>query len=160
MVPVELDIQFIASHPELTSERITLWVNTALDEATSVYAEAGLPAPYTQAQFTFRFCDADEAKTLNHQYRAKDYATNVLTFEYGVDEAGTVSSDIIICIAVLEAEALEQKKAFLDHAAHLCVHGVLHALGYDHLDDEQAEEMEGLEIDILQRLAIANPYLS
>ncbi|GGE58990.1 rRNA maturation RNase YbeY [Paenalcaligenes hominis] len=159
MIPVELDIQFAISHPDLTSERITLWVQTAVSEATKVYTDAGLSVPYAQAQFTFRFCDADEAKALNHQYRDKDYATNVLTFEYGIDATETVSSDIIICIPVLEAEALEQKKTFLDHAAHLCIHGVLHALGYDHLDDDEAEEMEGLEIDILQHLAIANPYL-
>ena len=102
--------------------------------------------------------DAEEGQRLNAQYRQKDYATNVLTFEYGIDEHGVLSSDIIICTAVVEKEAAEQQKPFSHHAAHLCVHGVLHALGYDHIHEADAEEMEALEVDILTLLAIPNPY--
>ncbi len=158
MLPLELDIQFSATHPDLEPELIELWVQTAANTVLAVYEELDLLAPFQQAAFTLRFCDVDEGKSLNAQFRDKDYATNVLTFEYGTDPDGIVSSDIIICIPVLEAEAEEQQKPFLHHAAHLCIHGVLHALGYDHIDEEDAEEMESLEIDILHQLAIANPY--
>lgn len=155
---LDLSIQYEASHPDLKEEDLQLWVQTALAEAMMVYTEANLPLPFQKAVFVLRFCDENEAKTLNTQYRQKDYATNVLTFEYGIDEQGTLSSDIIICTAVLEKEALEQKKPFFHHAAHLCVHGVLHGLGYDHLAEEDAEDMESLEVDILQLLHIPNPY--
>lgn len=158
MIPLELDIQFPTTHPDLDSSLVELWVQQAMAEALAVYEDADLPIPYAKAMFTIRFCDADEAQALNHQFRNKDYATNVLTFEYGLDNERTLSSDIIICIPVLLSEAEEQQKPFLHHAAHLCVHGVLHALGYDHIDEDDAEEMESLEIDILHHLAIANPY--
>lgn len=158
MIPIDLDIQFSATHPDLTSDLLHLWVQTTIAEVLAIYEEADQLSPYTQAVFTLRFCDTDEAQELNKQYRGKDYATNVLTFEYGVDETATLRGDIIICIPVLEAEAEEQHKPFMHHAAHLCVHGVLHALGYDHLEEEEAEEMEALEIEILELLAIANPY--
>lgn len=158
MPTLELHLQYEAPHPELSESQITLWVQTALNEAIAVYTESDLSPPFHQVVFTLRFCSPEEGRNLNHQYRDKDYATNVLTFEYGIDPTGTLSGDIIICTAVLEQEALDQNKAFVDHAAHLCVHGVLHALGYDHLEDDDAEEMEGLEIDILHLLGIANPY--
>lgn len=155
---LELSIQNEALHPKLHKEQLQLWVQTALAEALVVYTENNLALPFHKAVFVLRFCDEIEAKNLNTQFRQKDYATNVLTFEYGIDEQGTLSSDIIICTAIVEKEASEQKKPFLHHTAHLCVHGVLHALGYDHLDDEDAEEMEELEIEVLKRLHIPNPY--
>lgn len=142
----------------LSQTQVEHWVQTAFTEALAVYSEADMSPPFTHVAFTLRFCDEIEAKQLNKQYRDKDYATNVLTFEYGIDATGTLSGDIVICIAVLEKEAIEQQKPFLHHAAHLCVHGVLHALGYDHIIETDAEDMESLEIDILQQLEIPNPY--
>lgn len=156
--PLELTIQHTVSHPDLNDSVVQHWVQTALTEACAVYTEADLSPPYRQAAFTLRFCDETEGRQLNNQFRQKDYATNVLTFEYGIDEDGVISSDIIICLAVLEKEAIEQHKPFLHHAAHLCVHGVLHALGYDHIDEEDAEDMEALEVDVLALLSIPNPY--
>ena len=83
----------------------------------------------------------------------------MLTFAYTEDEDSEVTqADIILCTEVLEKEAAEQKKALLDHAAHLIVHGVLHAQGYDHEDETEAEEMESLEIEILEALGFDNPY--
>lgn len=119
------------------------------------------------AQITLRFVDAEEGRVLNRNYRGKDYATNVLTFAYSEDEEefsefeelGDVQADIIFCTEVLQREAAEQQKSLEAHAAHLVVHGMLHAQGYDHESDDEAEEMEALEIEILATLGFQNPYL-
>jgi probable rRNA maturation factor len=125
------------------------------------------------AELTLRFVDQVEAQSLNRDYRGKDYATNVLTFCYndefededGDDEDGdegepdpAARADIILCTDVLQSEAQAQNKTLLAHSAHLIVHGVLHAQGYDHEDEIEAEAMEQLETAILARLGFANPY--
>ena len=121
------------------------------------WAQAALFAP---AELTIRFVDAEEGRTLNRDYRGKDYATNVLTFAYTEDESAPVTeADIILCTDVLEREAAEQGLEITAHAAHLVVHGVLHAQGYDHEDEVEAAEMEALETEILATLGIANPYV-
>ena len=123
------------------------------------WIQAALFAP---AELTIRFVDADEGRALNKQYRGKDYATNVLTFAYNegeqLDEDAPTQADIILCTDVLEKEAAEQKKSVEEHTAHLVVHGVLHAQGYDHEDDEEAAEMEGIETELLATLGYADPY--
>lgn len=120
------------------------------------WVQAALFAP---AELAIRFVDAEEGRALNRDYRGKDYATNVLTFAYTEDEASeTTQADIILCTDVLEREAAEQGKTLEEHAAHLVVHGVLHAQGYDHEDPQEAEEMETLEIEILDALGYPNPY--
>lgn len=120
------------------------------------WVQAALFAP---AQLVIRFVDADEGRVLNREYRSKDYATNVLTFAYTEDpDAELTQADIVLCTDVLQREALEQHKSVADHAAHLVVHGVLHAQGYDHESDAEAEEMEALEIEILTKLGMGNPY--
>jgi len=120
------------------------------------WIQAALFAP---AELTIRFVDAEEGRTLNRDYRGKDYATNVLTFAYTEDEdSEATQADIILCTDVLEKEAQEQKKPLPDHAAHLIVHGVLHAQGYDHEKEEEATEMEALETEILAGLGFGNPY--
>ena len=109
------------------------------------------------AEMTVRIVQADEAQELNKSYRQKDYATNVLTFDYS--QAPIVCADLVICAEVVEREAKEQGKTLQAHYAHLLVHGCLHAQGYDHeLGEAEAEEMEALEIQIMQKLGFDNPY--
>jgi probable rRNA maturation factor len=114
------------------------------------------------AELTIRFVDAEEGRTLNRDYRHKDYATNVLTFAYNegaeLDDDEPTEADIILCTDVVVREAGEQGKTVEEHAAHLVVHGVLHAQGFDHDTDEEAEEMEQLERDILEALGYPDPY--
>src|SRR5512133_2410077 len=104
-----------------------------------------------------RVVDADEGRALNLQYRRKDYATNVLTFDYSREPL--VMADLVLCAPVVEREARQQRKTLSAHYAHLLVHGTLHAQGYDHETNERdALEMEALEILILGSLGFANPY--
>lgn len=117
-------------------------------------------AQLADAELTLRFVDADEGQTLNRTYRGKDYATNVLTFAYAQSEDDPVTGDIVLCCPVVAREAAEQGVSLEAHYAHLIVHGVLHAQGYDHEEDDEAEEMEGLETDILAGLGYADPYAS
>ena len=123
------------------------------------WVQAALLGP---AELTIRFVDAAEGQVLNRDYRAKDYATNVLTFAYNEGEElapdEPTRADIVLCTDVLEREALEQGKTVEEHSAHLVVHGVLHAQGYDHEDDADAMEMEQCERDILAALGFADPY--
>lgn len=126
------------------------------------------------AALTIRFVDEVEGRQLNAEFRGKDYATNVLTFTYddelddlpeevraaiAVEQGEQIEADIILCGAVLEREATEQSKTIVEHAAHLVVHGVLHAQGFDHIEDEEAEIMEELERQIVMGLGFADPYL-
>ncbi|AXA92535.1 rRNA maturation RNase YbeY [Massilia sp. YMA4] len=123
------------------------------------WVKAALFAP---AELTIRFVDAAEGQELNREYRGKDYATNVLTFAYNegeeIAEDEPTRADIILCTDVLQREAAEQSKTVEEHTAHLVVHGVLHAQGYDHEEDDEADEMEGIETEILLGLGYADPY--
>jgi probable rRNA maturation factor len=109
---------------------------------------------------TLRIVDAEEGLALNRDYRGKDYATNVLTFEYGPDpETGVLMGDIVLCAPVVEKEAREQGKPLAAHYAHLTVHGLLHLQGYDHETGErEAVTMEAVESFIMQALGFPNPY--
>lgn len=111
------------------------------------------------AELTIRFVDTEEGQVLNRDYRGKDYATNVLTFAYTENEDNKITqADIILCTDVLQREAEEQGKTILIHTAHLIVHGVLHAQGYDHETMDEAIEMETLEVAILKNFGMSNPY--
>ena len=111
----------------------------------------------SDAEITVRIVGTEEGQRLNRDYRGKDYATNVLTFDY--TQAPYVTADLVLCAPVVEREAREQGKTLQAHYAHLLVHGTLHAQGYDHETSEaEAEAMEALEIEILAGLGIDNPY--
>jgi probable rRNA maturation factor len=146
---LELDVQYPDTRleAELTPELVERWVRGAL---------------LGPAELAIRFVDAEEGQTLNREYRGKDYATNVLTFAYNegaeIADDEPTQADIVLCTDVLQREADEQKKTVEEHAAHLVVHGVLHAQGFDHETDEEAEEMEQLERDIMEVLGYPDPY--
>ena len=108
------------------------------------------------AELTLRFVGAAEARRLNREFRGRDYATNVLTFDYR--HAPVVVADIVLCVPVVRREAREQRKGFREHLAHLVVHGVLHAQGHEHDRARDAKRMEAREVRILARLEIDDPY--
>ena len=108
-------------------------------------------------ELTVRIVGEDEGRALNRVYRKKDYATNVLTFDYTREPV--VTSDLVLCAPVVAREAIEQRKTLEAHYAHLLVHGALHAQGYDHETSQRdALEMEALEILLMGSLGYANPY--
>lgn len=109
------------------------------------------------AQITIRLVPESESQNLNAQFRQKDAPTNVLSFPYE-NTAKIVCGDLAICPAIVEKEAQEQGKALFSHYAHLTIHGILHLQGFDHETESDAKQMESLEIQLLQSLAIPNPY--
>src|SRR5690606_3940528 len=150
-------IQYATPEPRLSRPRLRRWLQRALSVLAQQSAWESVQ-PMNGVQLTLRLVDLDEGRSLNRAYRERDYATNVLTFEYGADPDGVWHGDIVLCIPVLEREAEEQGKAFHAHAAHLTVHGLLHALGFDHLEEDEALAMEALETRILASMRIADPY--
>lgn len=148
---IALDVQYASSTPDLpTEQQFQLWVTTALRAAQRT----------EPAELTIRIVDAEEGQALNRDYRQRDYATNVLSFPFDAEIELPVQllGDLVICAPVVAREANEQDKPVAAHWAHMVVHGSLHLLGYDHIDDTDAEVMERLEIAILAELGFANPY--
>jgi probable rRNA maturation factor len=147
---LNLSLQFPAakaypSHKAIVSRAtVTRWIKASL---------------FADAELTVRFVDEDEGRSLNRSYRKKDYATNVLTFAYAESEDDPVTGDLILCCPVVEREANEQGKPLEAHYAHLIVHGTLHAQGYDHEIESEAQEMESIETDIMQSLGFSDPYV-
>jgi probable rRNA maturation factor len=151
-----IDIQRVfksAGQPD--RRQIVKWIDTALEESGQNYA------------CVIRIVDKQESAELNGQYRHKQGPTNVLSFPFewpeGLDiaesEEGALLGDLVICAPVVEREAAEQHKRLSDHWAHMIIHGLLHLLGYDHIEENEAEEMETKEIAILKQLQIENPYI-
>ena len=142
-----LSLQF-GKFPEVAVHRAALprhkvmrWVRHALQD---------------DAEITVRVVGAEEGQALNRDYRQKDYATNVLTFDY--TQEPLVTADLVLCAPVVAQEASDQGKTLEEHYAHLLVHGALHAQGWDHDEDEDAQVMELRESEIMARLGFRNPY--
>lgn len=146
----QIEIQTVfesAGQPD--QHQIQLWIDTALDDCDQ------------DTEIVVRIVDEQESAELNEQYRHKPGPTNILSFPADLPEGIELDllGDLVICAPVMEKEALEQNKILAHHWAHIIVHGVLHLLGYDHLDETQAELMESKEIVILNKLHINNPYI-
>ncbi|TDP73229.1 rRNA maturation RNase YbeY [Roseateles toxinivorans] len=140
---LSLSLQFAdASHRALLPRhKVVRWIRTALE----------LPG-----ELTVRIVGAEEGQALNRDYRQKDYATNVLTFDYSHEPV--VVADLVLCAPVVAREAQEMGIAIADHYAHLLVHGTLHAQGYDHEVDDEAACMEARETELLLAMGFADPY--
>ncbi len=130
-------------------------------EDFQMWLDKTIPLFQPQAEVTIRIVDIEESQQLNHEYRGKDKPTNVLSFPFEVPPGIEMDllGDLIICRQVVELEAKEQDKNATAHWAHMVVHGSLHLLGYDHIEDEEAEEMEALETEIMQSMGFEDPYL-
>jgi probable rRNA maturation factor len=145
---IELDLQragHFANAP--AGEQFETWVSAVLQSRGD-------------AELTIRLVGREESRTLNHTFRGKDRATNVLSFPAELPDGVDIPllGDIVICAPLVEQEALEQGKPVEHHWAHLTLHGLLHLLGYDHVEESDAKEMEALETSLLASLGISDPY--
>lgn len=143
MPELNLSLQFAdASHRALLPRhKVARWLRRSLERP---------------AQITVRIVGSEEGRMLNRDYRGKDYATNVLTFDYAHEPL--VQADLILCAPVIEREACEQRRDLVAHYAHMLVHGALHAQGWDHEADDEAAAMEARESELMLALGFSDPY--
>lgn len=155
-----LDLQLVTECADVPRQQeLQLWLDTLLSHQH-----------LADKEITVRIVDEAEIQQLNQQYRGKDKPTNVLSFPFEMPELtlpegaqldGSMANflgDIVICAQVVKQESIQQNKTLGHHWAHILIHGTLHLLGYDHIEEQDAQEMEGIEIAILQKLAIDDPY--
>lgn len=155
-IDLQLDLQIACStdygsSTDLpTEEQLNKWANAALVTRTE----------HEEPELTIRIVDEAESQELNGEYRGKDKPTNVLSFPFEAPAHVPIPllGDLIVCRQVVEREAIEQGKPLIAHWAHMIVHGCLHLLGYDHIKDEEAEEMEGIERIVMAELGFEDPY--
>ena len=146
---VEVDIQRATDAPDQPDDdSLMRWAALALRD-------------HPGKELTIRLVDAEESQSLNNDYRDKNYPTNVLSFPADLPPELNIPllGDLVICVPVVNREAVEQGKAREAHWAHMVIHGCLHLLGHDHIDDTEADVMEHLERQLLAELDIADPYL-
>ena len=154
MFQVKIDFQTnVANQKTLpTLEQFTLWINSVESYLNK------------DTEISIAIVDNDEIKQLNSDYRNKDKPTNILSFasELYFDDQVPINflGDLVMCQSVIEYEAKIQKKKLFDHWAHITIHGMLHLIGFDHIDENDAEKMENIEIEALRKLGISNPYLN
>jgi probable rRNA maturation factor len=151
-----LDLQIACNNRSVPShEHFTRWASASLDLAGFAASNRNLPV-----ELCIRVVDTEESQTLNADYRGKDCPTNVLSFAMEVPDSipELYLGDLVICADVVSEEAQAQHKTLTDHWAHLTVHGILHLLGFDHIEPDQADAMEALETRILASFGIADPY--
>ncbi len=146
---VTIDLQVASTAAELPDNtQLERWASAALGDARS------------EAEISVRIVDAEEGQALNLHWRGKDYATNVLSFPADLPPELELPllGDLVVCAPVVAREATEQHKSLDAHWAHMIVHGTLHLLGHDHIEDQEAEAMEALETRVLTGLGYPNPY--
>lgn len=145
---VTLDLQIACEGDVPSEQQFQQWVDLALQQVKE------------DCELSIRLVDEAESAELNGTYRGKNYPTNVLSFpfEAPVEIEPILLGDLVVCVPIVQKEAIEQNKPVENHWAHMIIHGCLHLLGYDHIEDDEAEEMESLEITLLQSLAINDPY--
>tara|TARA_B100001059_G_C17795049_1_gene562523 strand:- start:572 stop:1045 length:474 start_codon:yes stop_codon:yes gene_type:complete len=152
MIELQLDVQLAVEVENNlpTEEQMSKWATAALLKRTE----------HEEPELTIRIVDEAESQELNHEYRGKDKPTNVLSFPFEAPAHVPIPllGDLIICKQVVEREATEQDKTLTAHWAHMIVHGCLHLLGYDHIEDDEAEEMEGIERVVMAELGFEDPY--
>lgn len=153
---MEIVVQNIIESTSIpTEQQFALWIKQVL---------AHLEIDSQNIELTIRVVSGEESQSLNAAYRQKDKSTNVLSFPFEApefiptEELDNNLGDLVICEAVVADEAKAQTKSLESHWAHMVVHGTLHLLGYDHIDDSEAEEMETIEVNIMQSLGFADPY--
>ena len=149
---LQLDVQLaVEKENDLpTEQQLTQWATAALVTRTE----------YEEPELTIRIVDEAESQELNSEYRGKDKPTNVLSFPFEAPAHVPIPllGDLIVCKQVVESEAIAQGKTLTAHWAHMIVHGCLHLLGYDHIEDEEAEEMEDIERVVMAKLGFEDPY--
>lgn len=149
-----LDLQIAEDVPEdanlPSQDQFEQWVAAALQHTRT----------YDEPELTIRLVASEESQQLNHAYRGKDKPTNVLSFPFEAPAHIDLPllGDLVICVDVVESEANEQQKALNAHWAHMVIHGCLHLLGFDHIKDDEAEEMENRERQIMAQLGFPDPY--
>ena len=151
MTAAIIDLQMASEHSSCPSpSQLKNWVELALQDKNKDALE-----------LTIRIVDKEESQSLNKQYRDKDKPTNVLSFPFEAPPEIDLNllGDMVICAPIVSEEANEQSKTEISHWAHMVVHGTLHLQGYDHIEDDEAEAMEALEIEILTTLGFQNPYM-
>ena len=144
-----LDFQIVSQSKQLPDQdQFQYWVDAVLKDESQ------------DSELVIRIVDEAEMTQFNEQYRDKKGSTNILSFPFEAPEGvdSNLLGDLLVCAPVVEKEAQQQHKELDHHWAHMIVHGVLHLLGYDHVDDQDAEEMEALEVKILKTIKIKNPY--
>ncbi|MBB1321133.1 rRNA maturation RNase YbeY [Shewanella sp. SR43-8] len=149
MISLDLDLQIAVSNLNLpTQAEFETWVRTAVGQT--------MP----EVELTIRIVEVAESQLLNLTYRGKDKPTNVLSFPFEAPPEVELPllGDLVICAHVVEQEAIEQNKPLNAHWAHMVIHGCLHLLGYDHIIDQEADEMESLETQLVEGLGFTNPY--
>lgn len=149
---MNVELQNTTDHTDLPTEAV---FNQWAEKVTS-----NLQLPTSNLEATIRLINAEESNELNRQFRNKDKATNVLSFPYEPlgEEDKNYLGDLAMCVDVIKLEAQEQNKTLEAHFTHMTIHGILHLLGYDHIEEDQAKAMEALEIKILAELGFENPY--
>ena len=151
-VDLQLASENLQALPELA--QFEAWVSATIIAASEQIRD--------EAELTIRIVDSEESQQLNHQYRGKDKSTNVLSFPFQNPPGITLPllGDLVVCKEVVEKEATEQEKPLISHWAHMTIHGTLHLLGFDHIEEDEAEAMESIETKLMIELGYSDPYLS